>query len=98
LDDLDPRYHRYDTDYHTHLPRGLQRFCVAAAGVIIAVFGSIYVADLVVDSATSMLPPYFEQGDLPRVLPDMNAETRDMEHFISPGGAGNFSDVSQPRR
>ncbi|MCZ6741714.1 MAG: hypothetical protein O7D27_06085 [Alphaproteobacteria bacterium] len=98
LDDLDPRYHRYDTDYHTHVPRGLQRFCVAAAGVIIAVFGSIYVADLVVDSATSMLPPYFEQGDLPRVLPDMNAETREMEHFISPGGAGNFSDVSQPRR
>ncbi len=31
LDDLDPRYHRYDTDYHTHVPRGLRRFCVATA-------------------------------------------------------------------
>jgi hypothetical protein len=80
------------------VPRGLQRFCVATAGVIIAVFGSIYVADHVVDSATSMLPPYFEESDLPRVLPDMNMQTGELEHFISPGGAGNFSDVSQPRR
>ena len=98
LDDNAPKFHRYDHEYHTHVPRGVQRFCTVAAGVFIAVFGSIYVANHVVDSATSMLPPYFEERDLPQVLPDMKLDTREMEHFISPGGAGNFSDVSQPRR
>ena len=97
LDDNAPMFHRYDDDYHTQVPRGVQRFCVAAAGVIIAVFGSIYIAGQVVDPTASMLPPYFEEKDLPRALPDMRVDTREQELFIAPGGAGNFSDVSQPR-
>ncbi len=97
-DDNAPMFHRYDDEYHSHVPRGVQRFCVAVAGVIIAVFGSIYIANQVVDTTASMLPPYFEVNDLPRVVPDTKADTREIEHFISPGGAGNFSDVSQPRR
>ncbi len=98
LDDMDPAFHRYDADYHTSMPRGVQRFCGAAAGVILAVFGSIYVANQVVDSPASLLPPYFEKKDLPRTLPAMNLEARKQEHFIAAGGAGNFSDVSRPRR
>ncbi len=98
MDDNAPRFHRYDYDYHTQVPRGVQRFCVAAAGVIIAVFGSIYVANQMVESATSMLPPYFEEKDLPGYSPDMKVDSRGTEHFIAPGGAGNFSDVSRPRR
>ncbi len=99
LDDMDPAFHRYDADeYHTSVRKGVQRFCVAAAGVLIAVFGSIYVANRVVGSATSMLPPYFEEKDLPQTLPDMNVKAAQGEHFIAPGGAGNFSDVSRPRR
>jgi hypothetical protein len=98
LDDMDPAFHRYDAEYHTVMPRGVQRFCVAAAGVFLAVFGSIYVANQVVDSATSLLPPYFEKKDLPQALPDMNVKEAQSEHFIAPGGAGNFSDVSRPRR
>ena len=94
LDDMAGYYHRYDYDYHTWVPRGVQRFCVAAACVCVAVFGSIYVANQVVDSPTSLLPPYFEEKDLRRVLPDMSVGDRDHETFISPGGAGNFSDVS----
>ena len=45
LDDNAPRFHRYDYEYHTSVPQGVQRFCIAAAGVMIAVFGSIYVAN-----------------------------------------------------
>ncbi len=41
LDDNSPLFHRFDHDYRTRMPRGLQRFCVDAAGVIICVFGSI---------------------------------------------------------
>ena len=98
LDDNAPKFHRYDEDYHTQVPQGVQRFWVAVAGVIIAVFGGIYIANQVVGSATSILPPYFEANDLPGGLPDMKLDTRGTEHFIAPGGAGNFSDVSQPRR
>ena len=94
VDDSEPKFHRYDHDYHTSVPQGVQRFCVAAAGVFIAVFGSIYIADQVVDEPASLLPPYFEKKDLPQVLPDMHVEK---EHFIAPGGAGNFSDVSARR-
>lgn len=94
----DPYYHRYDYDYHTWVPRGFQRFCIAVAGVIIAVFGSIYVANVVVDSPASMLPPYFEERDLRQALPGMNVKSVDKEHFIAPGGAGNFSDVNKRPR
>lgn len=98
IDENAPKYHRYDYEYHTSVPRGFQRFCLAAAGVMIAVFGSIYIANQVVDGPTSLLPPYFEEKDLPGFMPDMNVTTKPKEHFISPGGAGNFSDVSRPRR
>ena len=97
LDDNALAFHRYDYDYHTSMPRGVQRFWVATAAVIIAVFGSIYVANEVVDSPTSMLPPYFEEKDLHRILPDRKVYIGPREHFIAPGGGGNFSDVS-PRR
>ena len=98
LDDNAPRFHRYDHEYHTSVPKGFQRFCIAAAGVMIAVFGSIYVANQVVDEPTSLLPPYFERVDLPQVMPDMKVDTRPKEHFIAPGGAGNFSDVKKSNR
>ncbi|MAF96299.1 MAG: hypothetical protein CMM60_11175 [Rhodospirillaceae bacterium] len=95
LDDNAPKFHRYDNDYQTSVPQGFRRFCVAAAGVIVAVFGSILVANEVVDGPASLLPPYFEKKDLPQVLPGMHVQK---EHFIAPGGAGNFSDVKRPGR
>ena len=45
-----------------------------------------------------MLPPYFEKADLHRVLPDGKIYTGPREHFIAPGGAGNFSDVKPSGR
>ena len=98
IDDSASKYHRYDYDFHTSVPLGLQRFCLAAAGIMVAVFGSIYIANQVVDGPTSLLPPYFEEKDLHRVLPDQKVYTGSREHFIAPGGAGNFSDVKPSGR
>ena len=95
IDDNAAKYHRYDYDYQTSVPKGFQRFCVATAGIMIAVFGSIYIANQVAEEPVSLLPPYFEKKNLPQVLPDMQVHK---EHFISPGGAGNFSDVNRPGR
>ena len=98
IDDNAPIYHRYDHEYHTTVPRGVQRFCVAVAGVIVAVFGSIYVANQVVEAPVSLLPPYFDEKELGQTPPDMTVKTRGKEHFIAPGGAGNFSDVAPSNR
>ncbi len=98
LDDNAQSFHRYDHEYHTSVPRGVQRFCVAAGGVIFAIFGSIYLANQVVGESTSLLPPYFEQMELRPGTPEANAVSGKREHFISPGGAGNYSDVSGPSR
>ena len=99
IDETLPAFHRYDYEYHTSVPRGVQRFCVATAAVILAIFGSIYVANQVVGQSTSLLPPYFEEDEFRRGMPEANAAPGDIrEHFISPGGAGNFSDVSGPGR
>ena len=95
FDDNAPHFHRYDYDYHTSVPQGVRKFCFAAAGILIAVFGTIYVANEVVDSPTSMLPPYFEEKDLHQILPDRKVYTGPREHFIAPGGAGNYSDVKR---
>ncbi len=98
LDDNARSFHRYDHEYNTSVPRGVQRFCVATAGVIFAIFGSIYVANQVVSQSTSLLPPYFEEKDFRARTPEANAVSGHREHFIAPGGAGNFSDVSGPGR
>ena len=98
LDDNARSFHRYDHNYKTSVPRGVQRFCVATAGVIFAVFGGIYVANQVVGQSTSLLPPYFEEKDFRPGTPAANAVSGGREHFIAPGGAGNFSDVSGPGR
>jgi hypothetical protein len=99
IDDNASAFHRYDHEYHTSVPRGVQRFCVAVAGVILAIFGSIYVANQVVTQSTSLLPPYFDESDFRQGVPEANSASSDTrEHFIAPGGAGNFSNLSGPGR
>ena len=64
LDDQEPSYHRYDVDYRTNVPKGLQRFCVAVALVVLSIGGSILVANKLVGSSASVLPPYFDENEL----------------------------------
>ena len=64
LDDNDPHYHRYDNDYHTSVPRGVTRFCVAAGILVSVMMVAILLAEMGVDRPTSILPPYFEQKEM----------------------------------
>lgn len=96
IDDNAPAYHRYDHDYHTSVPQGMRRFCFAVAGISLAVFGSIYVANQMVRTPISLLPPYFEREDFRRGPQNVKAGD-DREGFIAPGGGGNYSDALRPR-
>lgn len=53
LDDNDPRYHRYDHDYVTHVPRGFQRFCYAAGILAFLMASGVLVASMTVDDLRS---------------------------------------------
>lgn len=66
LDDNDAGYHRYDHDYHTVVPKGVRRFCVAVGLLSFALVSGIVVANLAVDRPASLLPPYFERDELRR--------------------------------
>ncbi len=81
LDDNDPHYHRYDNDYHTAVPRGVQRFCVAAGILVSVMMVGILLAELAVDKPTSLLPPYFERDELngtPPVAESVSGERRSL--------------------
>ena len=71
VDDQNPAYHRYDYEYHTTVPRGVQRFWAAVTVLAGVVLGSVIFADAVVRKPTSILPPYFEEDELrPRPAAD----------------------------
>lgn len=64
LDDNDPAYHRYDNDYHTEVPQGVRRFCIAS-GILAFLFAtSVLLAEMAVDEPTTLLPPYFDRKEL----------------------------------
>ena len=62
--DADPAYHRYDAEYVTFVPKGVQRFCLACMVLAVALIGGIWVGQLKPTEATSVLPPYFERHEL----------------------------------
>ena len=66
LAENDARYHRYDHDYHTNVPRGVQQFCLVAGLLTLALVSGILVANNAVVQPTSLLPPYFERSELRR--------------------------------
>ena len=66
IDSRDPAYHRYDQNYVTHVPRGVQRFtlaCLILASVFVV---TIAVGKIAGVEATSILPPYFQESELNR--------------------------------
>lgn len=64
LDDTDPRYHRYDSDYRTHTPDGVRQFCIAALAITVFVGGGLWMSHLATGGNTSFLPPYFDEKEL----------------------------------
>lgn len=66
LDDNQSHYHRYDAEYRTHVPGGAKKFIWAAMILVVAVFGSILLADGITGSGGSIFPPYFDTKDMKR--------------------------------
>ena len=61
IDPNDPKYHRYDADYVTHVPEGLIKFCKAAAVLVVCIGGAVWIAQFA--SAKRLpfqFPPYVE--------------------------------------
>lgn len=53
LDENDPRYHRFDHDYVTQVPRGMQRFCTAVGILAFLMVTGVLVASMTVDDLRS---------------------------------------------
>jgi hypothetical protein len=64
LTDQDPTYHRYDSDYYSYVPEGMVKFALAAGVLVLIIGGAIAVGHFGDYKATSVLPPYFEKGEL----------------------------------
>lgn len=63
IDETDPRYHRYDDDYATHIPDGVRRFLAASLVVVLVIGGGIAFSLYVGAKSPQLLPPYFEEED-----------------------------------
>ena len=70
LDDRDPRYHRYDSDYYKAGPLGGRRFALVVGCFALVTVSWLLVAYLAPSTATSVLPPYFEEEQLMPVRDD----------------------------
>ncbi len=66
LNDRDPAYHCYDTDYRTRIPDGVSKFCIAATVVTVCVFGSIWLGHVSIPRDGSVFPPYFHETEFNR--------------------------------
>ncbi len=64
LEDVDPKYHRYDSEYFHAVPLGARRLAVAVACLVLVVGGGILVGHLAPPGSTSILPPYFDEKEL----------------------------------
>ena len=64
VEDGDPAFHRYDHNYVTHVPKGVRHFCIASMCLAFFLVSGLLVGALSGTEATSILPPYFEPGQL----------------------------------
>lgn len=64
LDDRDPRYHRYDTEYFKALPLGARRLTWAVCCLAFLMVGGLAVGYVAPVEVTSMHPPFFSVQQL----------------------------------
>lgn len=64
LDANDPAHHRYDHNYVISVPNGVRKFCVASLILVAVLGGGILLGSLSTGEGVSILPPYFERGEL----------------------------------
>ena len=61
-----PDYHRFDNMHYSQIPRGTRRFALAVACLALALGGALMIGHLTAHKGTSILPPYFDEQDLPQ--------------------------------
>jgi len=70
IHDQDPRYHRYDHEYVTHVPEGRRKFAVAVGIVAVCFAGAIMLAQNSARRSLTILPPYFDETELKTPKPN----------------------------
>ncbi len=65
IDSSDPFYHRYDSEYVTHVSHGARRFTIAAMILAVVLVGGLFAGHFSVGEGGSVLPPYFDNDDFP---------------------------------
>ena len=63
----DSRYHRYDHDYHTMVPRGVRRFCAAVGILAFLMVSGLLVAQMAADDqreAAQRVVPVTDEADV----------------------------------
>lgn len=63
LNPADRSYHRYDHEFRTYVPRGLQRFLALSSLLVFCMVTLILIADYTVKSPMTRLPPYFDREE-----------------------------------
>jgi hypothetical protein len=77
IDETDPTFHRYDDDYATELPEGLRQFLAASFVIALVIGGGIGFSYYVGATSNQLLPPYFEEEELPgggEIVPGQRGE------------------------
>jgi len=64
LEDADPKFHRYDSEYFQAVPLGARRLAVAVTCLALVVGGGILVGHLAPVDTSQILPPYFDENEL----------------------------------
>jgi hypothetical protein len=74
LDENDAAFHRYDHDYHTHVPQGVRRFITVVGLLTLLMVTALVVASMTAEKPTSLLPPYFTEKELRPTGQDVQGE------------------------
>lgn len=65
LDGNSRYYHRFDNLHYTAIPKGTRQFLFAVACLVLALGGGLMLGHIAAHKGTSVLPPYFEEQELP---------------------------------
>lgn len=66
LDVRNPDYRRFENLHYSPVPRGVRRFAIAVVCLVLVVGGGLMVSHFAAFKSASILPPYFDERNLPR--------------------------------
>lgn len=64
LDDLNPAYHRFDSNFHTYVPDGVRRFIWATCFVTVFIVGAVLLAEYSGSCPGATYPPCVDMRDI----------------------------------